>query len=190
MMTKAADGEIRVGVTGHRKLFSPERIRTSVRQVISEIAGSFDGCSFIIISPLAEGADCLVAQEFLKLPGCRLHVPLPFDVSDYTKDFHSPLSRKQFHDLFLRAAWSMVLPPEKDRNTSYRAVGRYVVDHSDLMIAVWNGKPARGRGGTGEVMDICRQMGKPLYWIHSETPECIERENIGGIITHEKGSFS
>jgi hypothetical protein len=43
------------------------------------------------------------------------------------------------------------------REAAYEAAGRYVVDHCDLLIAVWDRKPAQGRGGTvgkgGEQID-------------------------------------
>jgi len=34
---------------------------------------------------------------------------------------------------------------------AYMAAGRRVVDLSDVMIAVWNAKPAKGKGGTADI---------------------------------------
>ena len=40
-----------------------------------------------------------------------------------------------------------------------------MVDHSELLIAVWDGKPAAGLGGTGDVVSYARQSGKHVYQI-------------------------
>jgi hypothetical protein len=35
---------------------------------------------------------------------------------------------------------------------AYLASGKTMVERSDLLIAVWNGKPAAGLGGTGDIV--------------------------------------
>ena len=51
------------------------------------------------------------------------------------------------------------------------------VDGSDVLIAVWDGEPARGRGGTAEVVAYARSLGKPVVLIDSNTLE-VTRENL------------
>jgi len=41
-------------------------------------------------------------------------------------------------------------------------VGRWVVDHSDHLVAVWDGMAARGPGGTGDVVAYARERGHPV----------------------------
>ena len=37
-----------------------------------------------------------------------------------------------------------------------------IVDASDVMIAIWDGKLSQGLGGTGDIVEYCRQLGKPM----------------------------
>jgi hypothetical protein len=133
-----------------------------------------------LVSPLAEGADRLVAMEILQIKQGRLLVPLPFPVMDYEKDFSTPESCREFYFLLAQACEIIDLSPQSDRNDAYVAVGHYVVDHTDVMLAIWDGKPARGRGGTGDVVAYCRQHNQALYWINNETPSVIVHENLEG----------
>jgi hypothetical protein len=40
--------------------------------------------------------------------------------------------------------------------------GRAVVDNSSLLVAVWDGQPARGLGGTADVVAYARQRSIPV----------------------------
>lgn len=50
---------------------------------------------------------------------------------------------------------------------SYEAVGRYVVRHYDLLLAVWDGRAGAGRGGTHDIVDYATRIGVPVWWIHA-----------------------
>ena len=64
----------------------------------------------------------------------------------------------------------LVLPlagkPEKaipDRlPRSYETAGLTMLAQSDILVAVWDGKPADGRGGTGEIVDEAARRGVPV----------------------------
>ncbi|MGW4103078.1 hypothetical protein [Streptomyces sp. NPDC004976] len=45
---------------------------------------------------------------------------------------------------------------------AYLGAGRWIVDHCDRLIAVWDGRPARGLGGTGNVVANARRTGVPV----------------------------
>ncbi len=55
-----------------------------------------------------------------------------------------------------------------DEARSYEAVGRFIVRNCDLLIAVWNGKPGKGRGGTADIVQFAADSGPPVWWIHAE----------------------
>jgi hypothetical protein len=57
------------------------------------------------------------------------------------------------------------------RDASYESAGKYVVNSSDVLIAVWNGEAAAGQGGTAEIVKYARSIGHPLIWINSESGE-------------------
>jgi hypothetical protein len=133
-----------------------------------------------LISPLARGSDRLAAEEALKL-GYVLHVAMPFPQTEYEKDFTGAESPEepalaatedlaQFRDLFARAgnAWlSLDGDHGPEANRSYEAVGRFVVRHSDLLLAIWDGKPSSGRGGTADIVRYAANIGVPVWWIHA-----------------------
>ena len=48
--------------------------------------------------------------------------------------------------------------------------GRYVVDHCDVLIALWDGKPSRGKGGTAEIIEYARKRGRPLIIVSTSPP--------------------
>ena len=43
--------------------------------------------------------------------------------------------------------------------------GRATVAHCDVLIAVWDGKPPRGRGGTGEVVQLALTRGTAIVHV-------------------------
>ena len=51
---------------------------------------------------------------------------------------------------------------------SYEAVGRLLLDQSDIIIALWDGRSSRGRGGTAQVISEALQRGIPVVSISWE----------------------
>jgi hypothetical protein len=72
-----------------------------------------------------------------------------------------------------QASEVITLPPKGTRTAAYSDAGRYVVDHADIVIALWDGGPPRGEGGTAEIVAYAREKDKPLYWIN--TQDCTAR---------------
>jgi hypothetical protein len=174
----------RVGVTGHRHLKSEAiaplraKIHDCLAMIQAEIAlraGEKRVAEIVrpgaardavrIVSPLAEGADRLVAEEGLKL-GAQLRTPLPFAAQDYELDF--PDSVDAFRAL-LAQSQVFTLDGVRDETTarpaSYQAVGHFVVRNCDLLIAIWDGEPERGVGGTGEIVRFAIALGMTVWWI-------------------------
>jgi hypothetical protein len=170
-----------IGVTGHRKLGGQSRLIEQITETIEnirQIVPSLPKTPLVltILSSLAEGADRLVVKEALKLPDTALEAVLPMPKDDYVRDFATSKSREEFEGLASRAVSVRVLPSRDDRNEAYEQAGRYIVDQCDVLIALWNGEPAAGRGGTGEIVRYARDTGCPLIWIHTERPGQIKRE--------------
>jgi hypothetical protein len=150
---------LRIGVTGHRR---PEKLGhtgpleeaiVSVLEKIEEQMGEVlrSPLAYRVVSPLAEGADRIVARTVLDRYDADLVVPLPFPLVDYLEDFHTEESRMEFNELLEEAAhhWAT----GSNREEGYTRVGREVVNHADVLIALWNGEEAEGPGGTAEVID-------------------------------------
>lgn len=156
-----------VGVSGHRFLADLESITAGVETALRRIEQAFPARALTVISALAEGADRLVARRILARPEAHLVVPLPLPQSDYMADFESPASQEEFLDLLVQAEQVVTLPPASNRDQAYAAAGRYVLGHCDVLIAIWDGKPAQGLAGTSEIVALARAGGLPLVWIHA-----------------------
>ena len=111
-----------------------------------------------MLSGLAEGADRHVAHLALDA-GYSLHAVLPFARSTYLADFASAASRVQFDQLLARAERVTELPGRPGFSAqAYRRAGHALLDETDVLIAVWDGQPAQGAGGTAEVVnEACRR---------------------------------
>ncbi|MEZ5117750.1 MAG: hypothetical protein R2737_15935 [Candidatus Nanopelagicales bacterium] len=148
---------VRVGVTGHRDLAAPDAVAAAVDTVLSELAG---GAPVTVVTSLAEGADRLVAGRALARAGGAIEVVLPLPVEDYRADF--PGSAEEFAGLLAVAASVQVVAGAAagSREAAYMAAGRAVVDRCDVLLALWDEEPARGHGGTAEVVAYARDRGR------------------------------
>ena len=173
---------IRIGVTGHRTLADEPAVSARVDEVLfrlQEILPSTPTTSvlFEVVSPLGEGADRIVADRVLRYPSSILEVPLPLPASDYEGDFGSEASRRRFGALLERAHHSWTVGGS-DRVDAYRRTGEYVVESCDLLIAIWDGEPSRGAGGTGDILELARTRRMPVFVIGSRPPYAIAQERI------------
>lgn len=135
------------------------RMRLVFEQCQEPIAG---------LTSLAIGADQVFAEEMLKSSGDLVAV-LPF--TEYEQRF-SGSGRARYRGLLARAATEWVLPRVSDDDEDcYFYAGKVVVENCDILVAVWNGKPAAGVGGTGDVVDYARLRGRETTWIDPERRE-------------------
>jgi hypothetical protein len=112
---------------------------------------------------LAEGADRLVARRVLCRPGAQLGAVLPLTKLDYMTDFESEQSREEFLALLDEAGTVIEMAASGSRTEAYEKAGRYVVEHSDVLVAVWDGLPSLGRAGTAEIVAWARGLGRAVY---------------------------
>jgi len=56
---------------------------------------------------------------------------------------------------------------------AYLAVGRFVLRNCELVVAIWDGEPARGVGGTGEIVAEAGERGIPIVHIDTQPPHHI-----------------
>jgi len=175
------DFNLAVGITGHRPpVIENDRShaeRAQLKFVLGELARGgalvaedqrdyFAGTAFIprLVSPLAEGADQLAAEVALDL-GYRLHAILPFSREEYCQDF-SAAGVNGLNCLLDRAGATLELPRQhRQHEEAYSLAGRATVSHCDILIALWDGEPARGQGGTAETVALALRHGIPVIHI-------------------------
>lgn len=171
-----------VGVTGHRAEVLEEgdleRVRERVRETlrILEEAGrellererecfAPRPAQLRFVSPIADGADQVAAELALEL-GWELQAVLPFARDVYRSSLANDGARERFDALLERATCLLELPGNLDDSLdAYIMTGRATVAHSDVLIAVWDGKPPRGRGGTGEVVQLALTRGTAIVHV-------------------------
>ena len=166
---------LRIGVTGHRVLPESPGLADQITRAIERIrslvpAGGVTPIQFAVLSPLAEGADRLVADVVLALPDAVLEAVLPLAQQDYQNDFTTAESRRRFSELLAGAARIVELPATETREEAYEQAGQYVVEQSDVLLAVWDGHAAQGQGGTAEVVAWARDRGAPVFWVSTAPP--------------------
>jgi hypothetical protein len=180
---------INVGVTGHRIMTDLDKIHNGIDLAIERIQKKFPGQPLRLLTQFAEGSDRLVEQHFRNLKGSRITVVLPLSIDEYLKDF-SRGSAKEFLQLVRESDEIVNMPLLRDRDEAYEAAGRYILNHSDVMIAIWDGEVAQGRGGTGQIAELALQKKIPFAWIHAgnRKPVTLEPTSLGedqGKVTFE-----
>jgi len=61
------------------------------------------------------------------------------------------------------------MPFDDPSETAFWEAGKRVVETSDYMIAVWNGLPAKGLGGTADIVRFCVTSGKRVVHVNPRT---------------------
>ena len=79
----------------------------------------------------------------------------------------------------------------ESQSDQYYDCGIQTVAESQLLVALWDGLPARGAGGTQEMVSYARKTGHPIAWIHSETGELqwINKDALGHIDSSDELEF-
>lgn len=148
-----------VGVSGHQRIPMPalQHINNKMSDALDEIGEPFVG-----YSSLADGADQLFARAVLDHGG-RLFVVVPS--SNYEVSFADSRILKNYQGLLAQAEGVETLPYAEPSEDAYLAAGHWIVDRSDVILAVWDGQPARGTGGTADIVEYARRLGKRVVVI-------------------------
>jgi len=165
---------LHLGITGHRSLDHEAQIRREVNLAIDEALalrrkdiGPEKTIDLVAISALAEGADRLVVQECLRREGSTLMAVLPLPIAEYTKDFLTVDSRHEFTELLAAATSVRVAESMQTRPQAYERAGQLMVERSDIVIAVWDGLPSRGTGGTADIVAYAHARHVPVLRVHT-----------------------
>jgi len=158
---------IKVGVTGHRygvNKFIYQNLFIYLEAYIIRHNIIID----IIISPLADGADRIVAIELMNYYNATLVVPLPYELDYYIETIKKD-KQDEFYLLLQKASSVVELTSlsEKSKEYAYMKVGEYVVNHCDLLIVIWDGEPSKGVGGTADIVMYAKNKKKDIIYINS-----------------------
>ena len=190
-----------IGITGHRDLRAQDIVplENAVRTCLGELKALCPHTPLVLLSPLAEGADRLVARVALS-QGLTLVVPLPLPRAEYEKDFNhaddaaaTEQSLAEFDGLLKRAAHHFELPlvggssaqaianQGAERNRQYLQVGAYIVRQSYILLALWDGDMPQPEpeGGTSQIVRYALN-GLPDEF--SPTPNPLDAADAGPVV--------
>lgn len=150
-----------LGVVGHRNIDTKnKRLAAALREQCADLRGRYKHSPFVILSALAVGADRLMAKIALEELSADLVAVLPMPEEEYERDFETEESKEEFRALLKRAPFVKIAPAAsgqtkwpaegEPRNEQYAHAGAIIVDHAQVLFALWDGKPVRGTGGTAD----------------------------------------
>lgn len=156
----------RLACSGHRGL--PPHTERLVNEVLhTELVRRTD--ELVGMSCLADGADTLFARALLDAGG-TLVVVVP--AARYRDGL--PASQHASYDALLaRAADVIRLDYTESESQAHMAASKRMLAEADELIAIWDGKPARGYGGTADVVAEAHERDLPVtvIWPDAATRE-------------------
>ena len=151
---------MKAGITGHQDLGNHSTIAwvkdTLAKLVIEHKISKGFTC-------LAKGADQLFAAVLTE-KGIPFTAIIP--CHKYEKTFHDPSAKTDYHRFADLAHEIIQLKFPHPSEQAFLAGGQKVVECSDLIFAVWNGKPAAGLGGTADIVKFTKQFGKAVVHLN------------------------
>ena len=140
-----------IGITGHRGL------TTEIVQVVdARIRTELEAHETIIgVSCLADGADQLFAEAVVDADG-SLTVIVP--AAKYREEL--PADCRSRYDALLGQATNIIRLNHIESNSqAHMEASEAMLDLIDVLIAVWDQEPARGYGGTADVVKEAKKRG-------------------------------
>jgi hypothetical protein len=152
---------VRIAISGHRGL--PEEtavlVDRAIREALAEYVPDVSG-----LSCLADGADQIFARALLDVGGA-LEVTVP------AKEYRDGLPSEchaAYDELLGRAVRVLRLDFVESTSQSHMTASARMLDDADVLFAVWDGQPARGYGGTADVVAEARRREVPVRVIWPE----------------------
>lgn len=145
----------RIAVTGHLGL--PARTAAEVDKAVRDLLTQHDATHLVGVSCLAGGADQIFAQAVLDSGGQLEAIVVPAEYRNFDDGPGSPFMR-----LLAQAHRVQQIPTGQTRAQSWTRAGAELLREADLLVAVWDGRPPGGYGGTADVATEAIRRGMPV----------------------------
>ncbi|MGA5132692.1 hypothetical protein ACPCTO_23100 [Streptomyces olivoreticuli] len=147
---------MRIGITGHRGL--SDEVEQLVRQQLIEAVDAHTTKDLVGVSCIADGPDAWFAQTVLDRGG-RIEVVIPAEAyRNSLPDWH----HETYDELLHRASDVHHTGMTESDSQAHMAGSELLVGLVDEVLAVWDGQPARGYGGTADVVAYAIRTGVPV----------------------------
>lgn len=155
------DSQIAVGITGHQNI--PTQAIPYINDEI--IKTGLDYSKVKCVSSLAIGADQLLAKLVLDKGG-TLHAVIP--CGNYEKTFKNDDSLNEYYHYLANASIIEKMPYDEPSEDAFYDAGCRIADLSKILIAIWDGERANGKGGTADIVEYARTNGKTVKVVWPE----------------------
>ncbi|MBN2878288.1 MAG: hypothetical protein JXN65_01540 [Clostridia bacterium] len=148
---------VNIALTGHRDLLESDipLYKNKIKLILADIRAKYPNSEIQFLCGMAEGADTLGAQAALET-GCSLVAVLPMAEDEYIKTFTDyEKNAAEFKALLSKAKKIIDLSQvikNNDETDPYVRLGVYLAEHSQRIIALWNGIYNGKPGGTSSVI--------------------------------------
>jgi hypothetical protein len=148
-----------LGITGHQSLagFDLDWIKLTIGNFLTEnnvIKG---------LSSLAIGTDQLFCRELIK-KNITYDVIIP--CNNYISTFKTQEDSRSFLDLSNMSKSTYTLDFDKPSESAFYSAGIEIVNKATTLLAIWDGKPAKGLGGTGDIVEFALEQKKHVFHIN------------------------
>lgn len=152
---------MKAGITGHQNIedSTKEWLYSSMSLLIKRYNIDYG------YSNLAIGADQLFV-ECLRSLSISFTFILPCMLYDNT--FKSIQDKTRYLILKSEANDIIELNYDEPSEEAFYEGGKKIVDLSEIMFAIWDGKKAKGLGGTGDIVEYSKEKGKKLIHLNTE----------------------
>ncbi len=159
----------KIGVIGHRELADDGEYHYAqicCHEIFSALKKKYT--SIKAVSAIAEGADSVFAQMAIS-SGIQLDTVIPF--KRFGSDFRDEESYARYSLLRMNSEFETNINLEERSGTAYKKSMEWVVFKSNLIVAIWDGIEIGSKGGTWEVIILCKALRKPF--LHVDVSEKI-----------------
>nr|WP_165845432.1 hypothetical protein [Streptacidiphilus pinicola] len=155
---------VTLAVTGHRDLTdqTAELVRAELRKLIA--ARAVEG-PLVGLSCLAAGADTIFAEELVEAGG---ELVVVFPARGYRHERVHTERAPTFERLVRAAVEVHELQFSEVSQEAYQAANEVLLARADVVVAVWDGRPPAGPGGTGELVQRSRDAGVEVVRVWPE----------------------
>lgn len=150
---------MKAGITGHQDICSDDTVQwvtVALERLIQEHKINLG------LTCLARGADQLYAKILL-----QHNIPYVAIIAseDYINVIGDKTATDAFEYLLNNASESIKLDNKHANEQAFFNASKILVEKSDFIIAIWDGKPAKGFGGTGDVVNYAVQADKKVIHV-------------------------
>ena len=146
---------MKAGISGHRDLVDTLTIDWLEKEMSNELDKLNIEKAY---SSLAAGTDQLFATLVLSKK-----IPLIAVIPSHHYEKTFPRDKLETYHLLLNQAAEIIqLEYENPTETAFYEAGKLIVKGSDIIFAVWNNLPAKGLGGTADIVNYAKSQHKKL----------------------------